>query len=43
VGYRFDWGAVFATWRYLDYQFKSGQGIDSMNMNGPVIGVAFQW
>jgi len=42
-GYRFDWGAVFATWRYLDYQFKSGQLIDSMSMNGPVIGVAFQW
>jgi len=43
VGYRFDWGAVVATWRYLDYQFKSGSAIDSMDMNGPLIGVAFQF
>ena len=43
VGYRFDWGAVGVTWRYLDYQFKSGEAIDSMSMNGPVLGVAFRW
>ena len=43
VGYRFDWGAVGVTWRYLDYQFKSGEPIDSMSMNGPVVGVAFRW
>ena len=23
VGYQFDWGAVIASWRYLDYNFKS--------------------
>lgn len=43
VGYKFDWGAVVATWRYLDYQFKSGSAIDSMYLNGPLLGVAFQF
>lgn len=43
VGYKFDWGSVVATWRYLDYQFKSGSTIDGMNMNGPLIGAAFQF
>lgn len=43
VGYRFDWGSMFATWRYLDYDFKSGKAVESLNMSGPVIGVAFQW
>ena len=43
VGYKFDWGSVFATYRYLDYQFKSGQALQSMTMNGALIGVAFQW
>lgn len=43
VGYKLDWGSVFATWRYLGYEFKSGEPIDSMNMSGPVLGVAFQW
>ena len=43
VGYKFGWGSAFATWRYLGYQFKSGSAIDSMNMNGPLIGVAFQF
>ena len=43
VGYKFDWGSVFATYRYLDYQFKSGGALQSMNMNGGLIGVAFQF
>jgi hypothetical protein len=43
VGYRFDWGSVFATWRYLDYEFKSGNALQSMDMNGGLIGMAFQF
>jgi hypothetical protein len=43
VGYTFDWGSVFATWRYLDYNFKSGDALQSMTMNGALIGVAFQF
>jgi hypothetical protein len=43
VGYSFDWGSVVATWRYLDYEFKSDQVVQSANFNGPTIGVAFRW
>ena len=43
VGYRFDWGSLFATYRYLDYQFKSGGALQSMTMSGGLIGVAFQF
>jgi hypothetical protein len=43
VGYQFDWGSVLATWRYLDYDFKSDKRIQSVSFNGPTIGVAFRW
>ena len=43
VGYTFGWGQVFGMWRYLDYNFKSGKPLETMNFNGPMIGVAFQW
>jgi hypothetical protein len=43
VGYKFGWGSTFLTYRYLDYQFKSGNALQSMNMSGGLIGVAFQF
>jgi len=43
VGYSFDWGSVFATYRYLDYEFKSGNALQSLTMNGALVGVAFQF
>jgi len=43
VGYAFSWGEVLAAWRYLDYDFKSGKKLESVNFNGPAIGVAFHW
>ena len=43
LGYQFDWGSVLATWRYLDYDFKSGSKVDSLSLNGPTIGVVFKF
>jgi hypothetical protein len=43
VGYRFDWGALVASWRYLSYDFKSGGNVDSLSFGGPLIGVAFKF
>jgi len=43
VGYKFDWGSLYATWRYLDYDFKSGNALQNMNMSGAAIGAAFQF
>jgi hypothetical protein len=42
LGYQFSWGSVLAGWRYMDYKFKSSN-IDSVNLNGPMIGAAFTW
>ena len=43
VGYQFGWGSVIAAWRYLDYDFKSGQAVQSLNLNGGAIGVQFNF
>lgn len=43
LGYTFSWGSVLAGWRYLDYNFKSSSKVESLNFNGPMIGVAFSW
>lgn len=43
IGYAFRWGEVFAAWRYLGYNFKSGSAVEDANFNGPGIGVAFRW
>jgi hypothetical protein len=43
LGYQFDWGSVLATWRYLDYDFKSSSKIQSLTMNGPTVGMSFNF
>ena len=43
VGYSYNWGQILAGWRYLDYNMKSGEKIESVDLNGPMIGVAFHW
>jgi hypothetical protein len=43
VGYRFDWGSVVASYRYMDYNMKSDQAIQSLNFSGLLMGLAFQW
>jgi hypothetical protein len=43
LGYAFKWGELVGGWRYLDYQFKSSSAIDSLNLNGPLIGVSLHW
>jgi hypothetical protein len=43
IGYSYNWGSVFATWRYLDYKFESGKALDNISMNGPMLAVALRW
>ncbi len=43
IGYAYPWGEVIATWRYLDYNFKSSSKVNDLKMNGPLLGVAFRW
>jgi hypothetical protein len=43
VGYAFGRGEVIAAWRHLDYAFKSDSMIDSLDFDGPAVGVTFRW
>ena len=43
VGYQFGWGDVIVSWRYLDYEMKSGKPIEQLDFNGPQIAAAFRW
>jgi len=43
IGYRYNWGALVATWRYLDYEFDSSNPIKSVSLNGPLFGASFNW
>jgi len=43
IGYRYSWGALVASWRYLDYEFESGDPIQSLTLSGPLVGATFQW
>jgi hypothetical protein len=43
VGYSTRWGEVFATYRYLDYDFKSDSLISDLDFSGPAIGVAYRF
>ncbi|MEO8305323.1 MAG: hypothetical protein ABI724_14480 [Betaproteobacteria bacterium] len=43
IGYSFSWGSVIGTWRYLDWDNKSGKPLQNLNINGPVMAVAFRW
>ena len=43
LGYTFDWGSVLATWRYMDYEFKSSSHVQDLSFNGPTLGVLFKF
>jgi hypothetical protein len=43
VGYQFGWGALVASWRYLDYSFKSSSRVTDLNFNGPLVGAVFRF
>jgi len=42
IGYTFSWGEVIATWRYLDWK-EPGDIVPKLTVNGPQLGVAFNW
>lgn len=43
LGYAFDRVDLFAAWRYLDYDMKSGSKIEDLNFSGPAVAVQFRW
>ena len=43
LGYAFSWGDIAALWRYVSYDMKSGQPVNDLTFNGPMLGVTFRW
>lgn len=43
IGYSFKWGDIVAAWRYLDYDMKSSDNIESLDFNGPAFSAVFRW
>lgn len=43
LGYRFDSIDVIGVWRYLDYDMGNSTPIQSINLNGPALGVTFRF
>jgi hypothetical protein len=43
VGYGFGWGDLTVSWRYLEYQMKSGKPIEELTFNGPQVAASFRW
>ena len=43
LSYSYKWGDVLGMWRYLAWNDGSGKPIESMNFNGPMLGVTFRW
>ena len=43
LGYSFTWGDILVAWRYLDYEFKSGEPLQSFTLNGVAAGVSFRF
>jgi hypothetical protein len=43
IGWRFDWGTAVVGWRYMEYRFKSGESLEDIKYNGPLVGVAIRF
>jgi hypothetical protein len=43
IGYSFGWGGLLGSWRYLDYNFKSGKALQDLNFSGPMVSAVFRW
>ena len=43
VGYSFDFGDVGLAWRYVDYEFKPTERLQSLTFNGIALGVTFRF
>lgn len=46
--YRFnDWGSVFAGWKWLDYDYETGSGLNryayDARQQGPLAGLSIHW
>jgi hypothetical protein len=43
VGYGFHWGDLVATYRYIDWNAKSGKSVEGLSLGGPMISATWRW
>jgi hypothetical protein len=43
VGYGAEWGDAFLTWRHLEYEFPTDRLVESLEFDGPTLGIAISW
>lgn len=43
IGYQYEWGALVAAWRYMEYDMSSKDVFQSLDINGPAIGVTLRF
>ncbi len=43
ISYSYKWGDLIGMWRYLAWEDGSDKPIESLNFNGPMLGVTFRW
>lgn len=43
IGYAFQWGELVGAWRYVDYDMKAGNNVQSLTFSGPMVSVVFRW
>lgn len=43
ISYGFNWGELSAMWRYVGYDLKSGNVLQSINFNGPMVSATWRW
>ena len=43
IRYAYSWGEVNALWRVLDYDMKSGEPVEKLRFNGPMVGATWRW
>jgi hypothetical protein len=43
LGHSLGWGDIVAAWRYADYDFKSGEPVQTLTLSGPAVGVSFRF
>jgi hypothetical protein len=43
VGYATGWGEIVAAWRHMEYRMASDTAIETLKLDGPLVGATFRW
>jgi hypothetical protein len=43
IGYATSWGEIVAAWRHMEYRMASDTAIETLKLDGPLVGATFRW